>query len=67
MKKEATFPGVKVNEAEYAEVWEVLEILDIPYAQLARTAIRKEIAELKRLRPELAEQIKAARAEKAAK
>ena len=38
----------KTTEKEAKEFMEISKIIDIPFSQLARQAIRKEIAELKR-------------------
>lgn len=52
-KKTKAFPRVKVTESEFDEVNQVLEILDVPYAQFAREAIRERVAVLKSTDPRL--------------
>lgn len=50
-RKIKAFPRVKVSASEYQETSHVIEVLDVPFAQIAREAIREKIAELKRSHP----------------
>lgn len=50
-RKTKAFPRVKVSAAEYQETIEVLDVLDIPFSQIAREAIREKIADLKQTHP----------------
>jgi hypothetical protein len=46
----------RLNETEAKEIREISKLIDIPYSQLAREALREKISELKQTHPLLKEQ-----------